>query len=210
MVRARGLAVLIIAAFVAFACGGSSGGSGSKGEIDIASDLPSGAGAGREVACNVDLTLGAAASAATAAGECDERRDDEDCESPSSNHMVPPCVSGKAPSGLKLPLIRRPLPNLPWYLDDDRGESAPAANAATWGGRTYYSVQNFTIGSANLAEFALIWVRSRINMGVRRCNPRFQPISTRKAGPDRPAQRSTATATWCRPLRRSRIPLSRR
>jgi branched-chain amino acid transport system substrate-binding protein len=45
MVRARGLAVLIIAAFVAFACGGSSGGSGSKGEIDIASDLPSGAGA---------------------------------------------------------------------------------------------------------------------------------------------------------------------
>jgi branched-chain amino acid transport system substrate-binding protein len=40
MVRARGLAVLIIATFVAFACGGTSGGSGSKGEIDIASDLP--------------------------------------------------------------------------------------------------------------------------------------------------------------------------
>jgi branched-chain amino acid transport system substrate-binding protein len=39
MVRARGLAVLIIATFVAFACGGS-GGSGSKGEIDIASSLP--------------------------------------------------------------------------------------------------------------------------------------------------------------------------
>ena len=39
MVRARGLAVLIIATFVAFACGGTSGG-GSKGEIDIASDLP--------------------------------------------------------------------------------------------------------------------------------------------------------------------------
>jgi ABC-type branched-chain amino acid transport systems, periplasmic component len=39
MVRARGLAVLIIATFVAFACGGSSG-SGSKGEIDIASSLP--------------------------------------------------------------------------------------------------------------------------------------------------------------------------
>jgi branched-chain amino acid transport system substrate-binding protein len=40
MVRARGLAVLIIAAFVAFACGGTSSGSGSKGEIDIASSLP--------------------------------------------------------------------------------------------------------------------------------------------------------------------------
>ncbi|HEV2029657.1 MAG TPA: branched-chain amino acid ABC transporter substrate-binding protein [Candidatus Dormibacteraeota bacterium] len=40
MVRARGLAVLISATFVAFACGGSSGGTGSKGEIDIASSLP--------------------------------------------------------------------------------------------------------------------------------------------------------------------------
>jgi len=40
MVRARGLAVLISAAFVAFACGGTTGGTGSKGEIDIASSLP--------------------------------------------------------------------------------------------------------------------------------------------------------------------------
>src|SRR5258708_16202569 len=40
MVRGRGLAVLITATFVAFACGGTTGGSGSKGEIDIASDLP--------------------------------------------------------------------------------------------------------------------------------------------------------------------------
>src|SRR5258708_6782265 len=40
MVRARGLAVLITATFVAFACGGTTGGGGSKGEIDIASDLP--------------------------------------------------------------------------------------------------------------------------------------------------------------------------
>src|ERR1700687_781893 len=40
MVRARGLAVLIAATFVAFACGGSTGTSTSKGEIDIASDLP--------------------------------------------------------------------------------------------------------------------------------------------------------------------------
>ena len=40
MVRARGLAVLTVATFVAFACGGTTGSSGSKGEIDIASDLP--------------------------------------------------------------------------------------------------------------------------------------------------------------------------
>jgi branched-chain amino acid transport system substrate-binding protein len=40
MVRARGLAVLISATFVAFACGGTTGGTGSKGEIDIASSLP--------------------------------------------------------------------------------------------------------------------------------------------------------------------------
>jgi branched-chain amino acid transport system substrate-binding protein len=40
MVRARGLAVLIAATFVAFACGGTTSGGGAKGEIDIASDLP--------------------------------------------------------------------------------------------------------------------------------------------------------------------------
>jgi branched-chain amino acid transport system substrate-binding protein len=42
MVRARGLSVLIVATFVAFACGSTStsGGSGSNGEIDIATDLP--------------------------------------------------------------------------------------------------------------------------------------------------------------------------
>jgi branched-chain amino acid transport system substrate-binding protein len=41
MVRARGLTVLIAATFVAFACGStSSGGSTSKGTIDIGSDLP--------------------------------------------------------------------------------------------------------------------------------------------------------------------------
>jgi branched-chain amino acid transport system substrate-binding protein len=40
MVRARGLGVLIVAAFVAFACGGTTGGTGSKGTIKIGSDLP--------------------------------------------------------------------------------------------------------------------------------------------------------------------------
>ena len=42
MVRARGLVVLTAATLLAFACGGTSGGGGStsKGEIDIASDLP--------------------------------------------------------------------------------------------------------------------------------------------------------------------------
>ena len=40
MVRARGLLVLSVALMVAFACGGSSGGGGSKGTIKIGSDLP--------------------------------------------------------------------------------------------------------------------------------------------------------------------------
>jgi len=40
MVRARGLGVLIVATLFAFACGSTGGGSSSKGEIDIASDLP--------------------------------------------------------------------------------------------------------------------------------------------------------------------------
>ncbi|HLQ16053.1 MAG TPA: ABC transporter substrate-binding protein, partial [Candidatus Eisenbacteria bacterium] len=39
MVRARGLAVLIAATFVAFACGPTTGGT-TKGEIKIGSDLP--------------------------------------------------------------------------------------------------------------------------------------------------------------------------
>src|SRR3989442_13527334 len=40
MVRARGLIVLTTAALVAFACGGTTGGGGSKGPIQIRSDLP--------------------------------------------------------------------------------------------------------------------------------------------------------------------------
>ena len=40
MVRARGLIVLTAATLVAFACGGTSGTSGSKGTIKIGSDLP--------------------------------------------------------------------------------------------------------------------------------------------------------------------------
>src|SRR5947209_6726347 len=41
MVRARGLVVLTLATFVAFACGGTTGGGGaSKGTIKIGSDLP--------------------------------------------------------------------------------------------------------------------------------------------------------------------------
>jgi branched-chain amino acid transport system substrate-binding protein len=40
MVRTRGLAVLIAATFVAFACGSTTSGSSSKGDIWIASDLP--------------------------------------------------------------------------------------------------------------------------------------------------------------------------
>jgi len=40
MVRARGLIVLTVAALAAFACGPSSGGETTKGEIDIGVDLP--------------------------------------------------------------------------------------------------------------------------------------------------------------------------
>src|SRR2546428_8459589 len=40
MVRARGLIVLTTAALVAFACGGTTGGGGSKGTIKNGSDLP--------------------------------------------------------------------------------------------------------------------------------------------------------------------------
>jgi branched-chain amino acid transport system substrate-binding protein len=64
MVRARGLAVLISAMFVAFACGGSTGGGGSKGEIDIASDLPV---SGAETSSGLPAQQGAAFAVSTLA-----------------------------------------------------------------------------------------------------------------------------------------------
>ncbi len=57
MVRARGLLVLILAAFVAFACGGGGGTGGAKGEIDIASDLPT---SGADASSGLPTQYGAA------------------------------------------------------------------------------------------------------------------------------------------------------
>jgi len=57
MVRARGLVVLILAAFVAFACGGTNGTGGAKGEIDIASDLPT---SGADASSGLPTQYGAA------------------------------------------------------------------------------------------------------------------------------------------------------
>src|SRR5713226_3832915 len=64
MVRARGLGVLIAAAFVAFACGGGGGGTTSKGEIDIASDLPT---SGNETSSGLPTQQGAAFAVASLA-----------------------------------------------------------------------------------------------------------------------------------------------
>lgn len=58
MVRARGLGALVAATLLAFACGGSnSGGGGSKGEIDIASDLPT---SGADASSGLPTQYGAA------------------------------------------------------------------------------------------------------------------------------------------------------
>lgn len=58
MVRARGLVVLTVATLVAFACGGSTnGGSSNKGEIDIASDLPT---SGADASSGLPTQYGAA------------------------------------------------------------------------------------------------------------------------------------------------------
>ena len=58
MVRARGLGALIAATVLAFACGGTSGGGGgSKGEIDIASDLPT---SGADASSGLPTQYGAA------------------------------------------------------------------------------------------------------------------------------------------------------
>src|SRR5437899_2146251 len=57
MVRARGLAVLIVATFVAFACGNTGGGTSSKGTIDIGSDLPT---SGADASSGLPTQYGAA------------------------------------------------------------------------------------------------------------------------------------------------------
>ena len=58
MVRARGLGALIAATVLAFACGGNSGGgTTSKGEIDIASDLPT---SGADASSGLPTQYGAA------------------------------------------------------------------------------------------------------------------------------------------------------
>ena len=58
MVRARGLGALIAVTVLAFACGGSTGGGGgSKGEIDIASDLPT---SGADTSSGLPTQYGAA------------------------------------------------------------------------------------------------------------------------------------------------------
>ncbi|TAN33205.1 hypothetical protein EPN29_06590 [bacterium] len=57
MVRARGLVVLTLATVVAFACGGTSGGGGSKGTIEIGSDLPT---SGADASSGLPTQYGAA------------------------------------------------------------------------------------------------------------------------------------------------------
>ncbi len=57
MVRARGLAVLIVATFAAFACGGTGGGNTNKGTIDIGSDLPT---SGADASSGLPTQYGAA------------------------------------------------------------------------------------------------------------------------------------------------------
>src|SRR6266849_1778337 len=65
------------------------------GELDavggpLAADRTNG-----KVRPDLDRAFRPGAAAAAAAGERDERCHDEDSESPSSNHMVPPCVYGR-------------------------------------------------------------------------------------------------------------------
>ncbi len=57
MVRARGLGVLIVATFIAFACGPTTGGNTNKGTIDIGSDLPT---SGADASSGLPAQYGAA------------------------------------------------------------------------------------------------------------------------------------------------------
>ena len=102
-------------------------------EIDaVLSRLTTG-GTCRKVGTDLDRALGAAPSGGAATGKGDQGRHREDYQSSRSNHIFPLVINGRqsAPAQSHTPPnTRRPLPNL------SRGESAPAASAATWGGRT--------------------------------------------------------------------------
>jgi branched-chain amino acid transport system substrate-binding protein len=57
MVRGRGLVILTFATVVAFACGGTTGGTGSKGTIKIGSDLPVCSAGGQSTANGVKFAV---------------------------------------------------------------------------------------------------------------------------------------------------------
>src|ERR1019366_5731761 len=93
-----------------------------------------------QVTGDVDLAIGAAATGRNAACECDERRDCEDCESPSSNHMVPPCAcwEAKRPHRRLPSLTPRPPPS------QLSGRECADDECGHMGWPNYYSIQNYT------------------------------------------------------------------
>src|SRR6266571_2566064 len=64
-----------------------------------------------QVGPDLDGALGSRGPGRTAAREGDKRRHGEDYESPSSNHMVPPCANGGIEFALDASVTRRPLPS---------------------------------------------------------------------------------------------------
>jgi branched-chain amino acid transport system substrate-binding protein len=85
MVRARGLVVLTMATLVAFACGSSSGPSGSKGTIKIGSDLPVCTSGGQSTANGIKFAVDQKNAAGGVNGFTIEYHSFDDCRQGSYN-----------------------------------------------------------------------------------------------------------------------------
>src|SRR5205823_2533205 len=123
-----------------------------------------------------DVALGARSAARASAREGDDRRRDEDCQSPSSNHMASPCdADGGDEIATRRLHTRRPLPNF-----RSRGESAPATSAATRGWpkpllrselltRSSPEVKSALVPSVEIDSIAIsIWQRAGV---IQRADP---------------------------------------
>src|SRR5207247_10484716 len=167
------------------------------GELDAVGGRLPARRADREVGTDLDGALVTATTAGGAsAGESDHRRYGEDYQSPSSNHLVPPCAcwEAKRKPHRTPPITCRPLPN------SRRGESAPAASAATWDGRTATPRQTIDFeGPASQVGLA----PGAINKVSGRCSRPPRPASRRPGHRARAPRRSRSPCSWCRPRRRS-------
>ena len=144
-----------------------------------------------QVGPDLDGALGSRGPTRTAAREGDKCRHGEDYESPSTNHMVPPCANGGLDFALDASVIRRPLPS-------DAGARVRRRRMRPHGVAEPTLRRNYRLGRPS--KSSCVWNRSRpvrrwcvprcINMEARRCNPPTRRPATAQS------DRAAATRRW--------------